>query len=112
MELFISYFGSALLGLISALVAYLKIRSERKASAKTRDDDSLKIHDELLKHSFELQALKDDRVLVHQTQDDLQKQISALSESVAKLSVSVEHFSKAVDELRADIRDMRPALKH
>lgn len=93
--------------LVVCVCFYLKLQAKRKETKSERDKDSQELHDKLLKHDFEIQSLKDDKVLVHTVQSDLQEQVNQLTTAVAKLSVSVEQFSQAVTELRNDIRQMR-----
>lgn len=101
------FIPQAAIPLVICVCFYLFIQSKRKETKNERDKDSQEIHDDLIKLKFEVQALKDDKVLVHTVQTDLQEQVNQLTTAVAKLSVSVEQFSEAVKELREDIKDMR-----
>jgi len=99
--------GGPAIAIIIVVYLYLKITSQRKETKAERDKDSQDIHDKIMKHEFEISNLKGEQTHNKQIQEDLQKQITILSESVCKLSVSVEHFSKAVEELRQDMKDAR-----
>lgn len=101
------FIPQAAIPLVICVCFYLFIQSKRKETKIERDKDSQEIHDDIIKLKFEVQALKDDKVLVHTVQSDLQEQVNQLTTAVAKLSVSVEQFSEAVKELREDIKDMR-----
>lgn len=101
------FIPQAAIPLVICVCFYLFIQSKRKETKNERDKDSQEIHDDIIKLKFEVQALKDDKVLVHTVQTDLQEQVNQLTTAVAKLSVSVEQFSEAVKELREDIKDMR-----
>lgn len=98
---------SAAIPLVVCVIFYIYIQSKRKETKAERDADSNGIHDEILKMKFDIQALKDDRTLAHTVQADLQQQVNELTTAVATLSVSVQNFSEAVKELRADIKDLR-----
>lgn len=107
MEQFINYFGAALLGLISSIVAYLKIKSERKDTAKEREADSQELHDKILRHDFEITNLKGEFAQQRNVNEDLNKQIVELSKAVACFSTAVDNLVKTVDELKDEVRDMR-----
>lgn len=99
--------GGPAIALIVVIYLYLKITSQRKATAIERDKDSQELHDKILKHDFEITNLKGDLSLQHNVNDDLNKQIVELSKAVAQFSVAVETLTQAVAELKQDIRDMR-----
>lgn len=103
----LQYVPQTAIPLVVCVCFYIFIQAKRKETKAERDKDSMEIHDSILKMQFELQSLKDDKVLVHTVQSDLQEQVNQLTTAVAKLSVSVEQFSQAVTELRNDIREMR-----
>lgn len=105
--LVLPYIAPSALPLIIVILGITYIQSKRKETKNERDKDSQNLHDDILKLKFDVQALKDDKVLVHTVQTDLQEQVNQLTTAVAKLSVSVEQFSEAVKELREDIKDMR-----
>lgn len=106
-SLILPYIAPSALPLVVVILGIVYVQSKRKETKNERDKDSQEIHDDLIKLKFEVQALKDDKVLVHTVQTDLQEQVNQLTTAVAKLSVSVEQFSEAVKELREDIKDMR-----
>lgn len=99
--------GGPAVAIIAVVYIYLKINTERKNTKTKRDKDSEDIHDKILKHDFEIAKLKDDMVLHNTVQQDLQHQLNVLSEATAKLSISVEHFSESVRDLKDEIKELR-----
>ena len=81
-----------LVAVLGGIYIYRKIGNERKATKTERDQDSQSIHDELLKHKFEITELKG-RTEHHETVlDDLRDQISTLNASIAELSATIKVF--------------------
>lgn len=79
---------------IACYYIYKRIGSEREDTKKERDADSISIHDKLLKHDFEIANLKGQSVHHEDVLDDLRKQITALNESIIRLTVTIEKWDK------------------
>lgn len=101
------YIAPGALPLIIVILGVVYIQSKRKETKLERDKDSQNIHDDILKLQFDVCRIKDDLSHTNVVQEDLQKQISVLSDATAKLSVSVEHFSECVKELREELKELR-----
>lgn len=77
-----------------------KTKADRASTKEQRDKDSLELHDAVLKHGFQLQALKDDVVLHNTVMSDMQGAMNELNVNCAKLSIVVEQLAETVKELR------------
>lgn len=66
------------------------IEQSRKVTKQLRDEEFMKIHDQLLKQSFEIDSLKGVADLHRQVMDDLQKQMSIIVKELAELNVNVK----------------------
>ena len=97
MEAFIAYFGTAILAVLSGLTAYLKTKSERKESAKVRDNDSQVIHDTLLHHEWQIKQLESSDNAIVRRLDALQEQMTALNTNVIKIAASIDSLNKAFE---------------
>lgn len=88
---------------VVAIYFYFKFKSieaDRAATKASRDDDSMAIHDKLLKHDFLLTQLKDSQSLNATAVDDLRDQVSLLNTNIVKLTVIVEHLSESIKEVK------------
>jgi hypothetical protein len=79
---------------------YLKIKNERKSTKESRDKDSLEIHDTLLKHSFQITALKDSQQLHAQWMEDMKGMLNAMNVAIAKLDTTVANLNDTIRELK------------
>jgi chromosome segregation ATPase len=85
-----------LVAVLGGIYIYRKIGNDRKVTKAERDQDSQTIHDELLRHKFEITELKG-RTEHHETVlDDLRDQISTLTASIAELSATIKVFMNSV----------------
>lgn len=103
MELFstaIQYVSPSALPLLLVVLFYLKIKSDRKSTKESRDKDSLDIHDALLKHGFQITALKDAQQLHAQWMEDMKSMINAMNVAIAKLDTTVASLNDAIRELK------------
>lgn len=91
---------TAAAGLIKVWTEIAKVKSDRLATKETRDKDSLEIHDTILKHSFQLQQLKDAQSLTATVVDDLRDTCSQLNSNIVKLDTNVLNLTEVVKELR------------
>ena len=105
-ELWAALIGAIVL-LLTNLAAWLKTASDvakqkvdRAETKLTRDKDSQELHDAVIKHGFQLQALKDDVVLHNTVMSDMQSAMNELNVNCAKLSIVVEQLAETVKELR------------
>ncbi len=66
------------------------IEDSRKVTKRLRDEEFGKIHDQLLKHTFEIDSLKGTSNLHAEVLSDLQKQVSIVIKELAELNVNVK----------------------
>jgi len=99
-------------GLLTAIGLYIKsraecssIREERKATKTMRDDDSQKMHDDILKLQFQSQQNKDNIGLLFNQVADSNKQISLLTQQLAQVLVKMDNVINTLQELKEDFRD-------
>lgn len=99
-------------GLLTAIGLYIKsraecssIREERKATKTLRDDDSMKMHDDILKLQFQSQQNKDNIGLLFNQVADSNKQISLLTQQLAQVLVKMDNVITTLQELKEDFRD-------
>lgn len=99
-------------GLLTAIALYIKsraecssIREERKATKAVRDDDSMKMHDDILKLQFQEQQNKDNIGLLFNQVADSNKQISLLTQQLAQVLVKMDNVINTLQELKEDFRD-------
>jgi len=99
-------------GLLTAIALYIKsraecssIREERKATKALRDDDSMKMHDDILKLQFQEQQNKDNIGLLFNQVADSNKQISLLTQQLAQVLVKMDNVINTLQELKEDFRD-------
>lgn len=99
-------------GLLTAIALYIKsraecssIREERKATKAVRDDDSMKMHDDILKLQFQEQQNKDNIGLLFNQVADSNKQISLLTQQLAQVLVKMDNMLTTLQELKEDFRD-------
>ena len=99
-------------GLLTAIALYIKsraecssIREERKATKTMRDDDSMKMHDDILKLQFQAQQNKDNIGLLFNQVADSNKQISLLTQQLAQVLVKMDNMLTTLQELKEDFRD-------
>lgn len=98
---------AAIVGLVLAVTALvkmytdiLKIKKDRLNTKETRDKDSLDLHDQVLKNTFQIQQLKDNQALTATVVDDLRDQCSALNTNIVRLDTNVSNLTDAIKELK------------
>lgn len=89
-----------LAALVKVFTDVLKVKADRKETKSLRDQDSQKLHDDVLKHTMQLAQLKDTIALHNTVMTDMQQAMSELNVNCAKLSVVVEQLADTVKELK------------
>ena len=74
------------------------IEHARKATKIERDNDSQNMHDELLKHRFEITNLKDIVSLHKDRLESIDKQLGIVNQELVRLNLQVEHLTEALKE--------------
>lgn len=99
-------------GLLTAIALYIKsraecssIREERKATKAVRDDDSMKMHDDILKLQFQSQQYKDDIGLLFQQVADNNKQVALLTRQLSEVLVKMDSVIDTLKELKEDFKN-------
>lgn len=80
-----------------AAILYLIIYFQRKDTKSMRDDDSASLHDEILKHNFEITNLKGMVELHRDKLDSIDKQLNIVNQELVKLNIQVENLAKALE---------------
>ena len=86
--------------LIKMYTDILKIKRDRLETKETRDKDSLNLHDQVLKNTFQIQQLKDSQALTATVVDDLRDQCAALNTNLVKLDANVSNLTDAIKDLK------------
>lgn len=99
------YVSPAALPLLICVALYFnfkvkQINSDRATTKTIRDEDSLKVHDELMKHSWELSRIKEDNSHRDQLLEDLRKQVEAVNSNLAVVATKLDHLVEAVNRGR------------
>lgn len=91
-------------GLITAITAWVQsktemttLRDEREQTKVIRDQDSLKMHDDIEKLKFRVQANKDSIGLLFEKSNDAAQAISQLN---TQLAVVLERLDTVIDTLK------------
>lgn len=99
-------------GLLTAITLYIKsraevgsIREERKATKEIRDEDSQKMHDDILKLQFQSQQYKDDIGLLFQQVADNNKQVALLTRQLSEVLVKMDSVIDTLKELKEDFKN-------
>ena len=101
-----------LAGVLTAIGLYIKskadvsaIREERKATKTMRDDDSMKMHDDILKLQFQSRENKDDIGLLFQQVADSNKQIALMNQQLTQVLVKMDNVITTLRELKEDFKN-------
>lgn len=99
-------------GVLTAIGLYIKskadvsaIREERKATKTMRDDDSMKMHDDILKLQFQEQQNKDNIGLLFQQVADSNKQIALMNQQLTQVLVKMDNVITTLKELKEDFKN-------
>lgn len=69
---------------------YLFINKKRKETKVERDEDSQALHDDILRHKFEIDLLKKESVKKDALLESLRKQVETLNANLAVCSTKLE----------------------
>lgn len=99
-------------GVLTAIAVYIKsrsdvsaIRDERKATKTLRDEDSQKMHDDILKLQFQEQQNKDNIGLLFQQVADSNKQIALMNQQLTQVLVKMDNVINTLKELKEDFKN-------
>lgn len=99
-------------GLLTAITLYIKskaevgaIRDERSATKAQRDEDSQKMHDDILRLQFQNQQYKDDIGLLFQQVADSNKQVAMLTRQLSEVLVKMDSVIDTLKELKEDFKN-------
>lgn len=101
-------------GVLTAIAVYIKsradvsaIRDERKATKTLRDEDSQKMHDDIIKLQFVSQQNKDNIGLLFQQVADSNKQIALMNQQLTQVLVKMDNVITTLKELKEDFKNER-----
>ena len=86
------YIPAACWPMVLVAGVYFIINKQRKDTKQTRDQDSLALHDKILKHDFDIANLKGQTVAHDNIINDLREQIALLNTNIARLSVILDRM--------------------
>lgn len=99
-------------GLLTAITLYIKskaecssIRDERKATKTLRDEDSQKMHDDILRLQFLENQNRDNIGLLFQQMADSNKQISIMNQQLSSVLVKMDNVIDTLKELKEDFKN-------
>lgn len=84
------YIGSSALPLLIVVLFYIKIKNDRAKTKVERDEDSQKMHDDVLRLQFEMTSMKGVTDLHRETLRDLQKQMQIVVKELVELNCSIK----------------------
>lgn len=84
------YIGPSALPLLIVVLFYIKIKNDRARTKTERDNDSQKMHDDLLRLQFEMTSVKGVIDLHRETLTDLQKQMQIVVKELVELNCSIK----------------------
>lgn len=96
----IPFVPSAAWPVILVVALYLWINKQRKETKVSRDVDSQNIHDKLLTHQWEINALKHDVEYKDKALEDLKAQVNTLNKMLAIVSTKLDGLTDAIRELK------------
>lgn len=77
-----------------------KTKADRASTKEQRDQDSAKLHDAVMKNTWEITQLKDMSGHRDQVIEQLQQQISILNSTMASTNVKLDTLTEAIKELK------------
>lgn len=86
---------------------YKKIEKERSDTKETRDNDSQKIHDDILKMKFEITELQGIVNLHRDKLESIDKQLALVNQELVKLNIQVEHLTEALEKQNEIMLELR-----
>ena len=101
MQVVLPYVSPAALPLLIGVALYFnfkvkQINADRASTKMVRDEESQKIHDELMKHTWELNRIKEDNGHRDLLLEDLRKQVEAVNSNLAVVATKLDHLVDAV----------------
>lgn len=94
-------------GLLTAIATYIKskadnaeIRNDRATTAAARDADSQKLHDDVEKLKFQVDAHKNSITLLFTKSDDMAQAVNSLTTQFAVMDNKLDQLIKSVDDLK------------
>ena len=98
--------------LLAAITLYVKnraevgsIREERKATKAVRDEDSQKMHDDILRLQFQENQNRDNIGLLFQQMADSNKQIAIMNQQLSAVLVKMDNVIDTLRELKEDMKN-------
>lgn len=96
---------------LTAIAVYIKskaevsaIRDERTVTKAQRDEDSQRMHDDILKLQFQSRQDKDDIGLLFTQVADSNKQIALLTRQLSEVLVKMDSVIDTLKELKEDFK--------
>ena len=89
-----------LAALIKVWTTVTQQRADRAQTKESRDRDSADLHDQCMKNTWDIQALKDMSGHRDQVIEQLQQQISILNSTMATTNVKLDTLTEAIKELK------------
>lgn len=77
-----------------------KTKADRLSTKEARDQDSAKLHDAVMKNSWDIQSLKDMSCHRDQVIEQLQQQISILNSTMATTNIKLDNLVEVIKELK------------
>lgn len=98
---------AAIIACLGALAGWLKshsevssVRAERQETKAQRDKDSLDLHDQVLKNSFEVSGMKG-RIDLHEEKlEDINRQTMVLTKQLAEVCVKLDIVIDNLKEIK------------
>lgn len=104
----VSGFGA----LLTAIALFIKsraevgnIRRERSETKALRDEDSQKMHDDILKLQFQENQNRDNIGLLFQQMADSNKQIAIMNQQLSAVLVKMDNVIDTLRELKEDMKN-------
>ena len=98
---------AAIIACLGALAGWLKshsevssVRAERQETKAQRDRDSMDLHDQVLKNSFEVANMKGRIDLHDEKLDDINKQTLLLTKQLAEVCVKLDVVNENMKEIK------------
>lgn len=105
---------SGVASVLAAIAVYIKsraeassIREERRVTKAMRDEDSQKMHDDILKLQFQVDQDKNNIGLLFQQMADNNKQVAVLNKQLAEVLVKMDNVITTLKELKEDFKNER-----
>lgn len=105
LALIISSVNPSALPLVVVVVAvvylyfkFKKVETDRKLTKSVRDADSVNIHDQLLKNTWDISRIKEDNSHRDALLDDLRQQVTIVNQNLAVVANKLDSLVEAVKE--------------